>query len=301
MNFGFHQRALARVAYREANKAENDLKSGRIERKEVDVRELQQDVARYDHNGRFYLGMAAAHYLNALGRGAVADPTVENTASEQLNQIEELARSGGRDQGLQAARKCDFMFCIDQSGSMAGGRWAATVKNFQVIYKDNVRDSDRCGCVTFNTEPTTLFPLLEKKDNNMKILEHFSRIGSPTGGTSFFDAIGVCLDQLEAKVPHADQQWIVALTDGEDNQSRIYKTAEDIRARLSRSGIAGLIILGVGMEAIYEVKMSELVRSTKKGVYVNAPAQGGALLLDQAFKEVQGHLDAGQVAVDEAF
>merc|ERR1711862_225068 len=64
------------------------------------------------------------------------------------------------------------------------------------------------------------------------------------GGTAFWEALVTCVDTLKQSPP-AQQQWIVALTDGEDRHSRQH-TLESARAAVQAAeGKANLIVIGI--------------------------------------------------------
>jgi uncharacterized circularly permuted ATP-grasp superfamily protein len=92
------------------------------------------------------------------------------------------------------------------------------------IYDDYVKDNDRVGYIKFNKNVDVIFGLSERGKNRVylrKCLQNVEEVIKPHGETAFFTAIKESL-KLHKKAERRDHsRWIVALTDGEDNSSRI--------------------------------------------------------------------------------
>ena len=67
---------------------------------------------------------------------------------------------------------------------------------------------------------------------------------------AFYSAIDMCLEYLQGTLCGTDD-WIVALTDGDDNCSA-HITAETVKSKL-RSARVGLVIIGIGNDVKAEV------------------------------------------------
>merc|ERR1711972_313050 len=77
------------------------------------------------------------------------------------------------------------------------------------------------------------------------------------GGTDFWDALAACVDTLN-KAPRGQQQWIVALTDGQDQHSTKH-TLESARAAVQRAqGGANLIVIGIQLSQGIKPAMERL-------------------------------------------
>lgn len=80
------------------------------------------------------------------------------------------------------------------------------------------------GFIRFNKNVDVIFGLSERGKNRVylrKCLQNVEDSGNPHGETAFFTAIKESL-RLHKKAERKEHsRWIVALTDGEDNASRI--------------------------------------------------------------------------------
>jgi hypothetical protein len=69
--------------------------------------------------------------------------------------------------------------------------------------------------------------------------------------TAFYSAIEICLAQLSNTGP-TSSDWIIALTDGDDNCSGNYCTAETVKAKLRTSNV-GVVVIGIGNDVQTQV------------------------------------------------
>jgi hypothetical protein len=90
--------------------------------------------------------------------------------------------------------------------------------------------------------------------------------------------------------------WIIALTDGEDNNSTM--TGEALIRMLSNPihNMANVIVIGIGGDVKAEV-LASISRSTPKGVYIFA--NDDKTSIDQAFGEVISLIEGGQIIVED--
>ena len=119
---------------------------------------------------------------------------------------------------------------------------------------------------------------------------------NPTGATAFYDSVVIALSALEvaARTTHNGTNWIVALTDGEDNRSKI--ACDRLAANLQSSAfLDGLIIIAVG-EGVEKEALQSLCSSTSKGVFVFA--EGSKQSIADAFAQV-AQLIQGQVVLED--
>ena len=73
----------------------------------------------------------------------------------------------------------------------------------------------------------------------------------PLALLAFYSAMDICLRNLQSTLMSGKNDWIVALTDGDDNCSA-YITAETVKSKL-RSARVGLVIIGIGNDVKAEV------------------------------------------------
>lgn len=94
----------------------------------------------------------------------------------------------------------------------------------QKIYDEYIKDNDRIGFIRFNKNVDVIFGLSERGKNRVylrKCLQNLENVTKPHGETAFFTGVKESL-KLHKKAERKDHsRWIVALTDGEDNASRI--------------------------------------------------------------------------------
>jgi tetratricopeptide (TPR) repeat protein len=169
----------------------------------------------------------------------------------------------------QQLRKC-IQFVLDMSGSMAGERMADAVRNMRNIYDELVNNLDYVSLVTFNSKVQLVFPLLLKQDHDYRIRSEFDGLQEPTGATAFYDAVHTAVDMLSANggIADAPDRWIVALTDGADNSSRMKPAVlHDI---LTKSGL-NLIIVSVGELSTAGI-LKTMTEQTPRGLYIEESA-----------------------------
>ena len=70
---------------------------------------------------------------------------------------------------------------------------------------------------------------------------------------AFYSAIEICLAQLSnSNTGHTSSDWIIALTDGDDNCSGNYCSPETVNAKLRVSNV-GVVIIGIGNDVQTQV------------------------------------------------
>ena len=152
------------------------------------------------------------------------------------------------------------IFALDYSGSMSGNKIRSAVENIKNIFDNYIDENDYISVVTFNGFVMTNLPLTIKRDNEISIGSTISSLIHPNGGTAFYLAIDETMNMLEGN--HTQNDWIVALTDGEDNCSKSGQK-EKIIKRLSSSD-NGLVIIGVGQDVQTNI-LEEIAHSSIKG------------------------------------
>lgn len=96
-----------------------------------------------------------------------------------------------------------------------------------------------------------------------------------TGSTAMNDAINKAMDALSTLPTTSD--WIITLTDGEDNSSSLKHNA--LVEKLKKSHV-NLIMIGVGRDVLTN-ELQQLAACTKKGLYIGA--SGDAKGINEAF------------------
>lgn len=167
-----------------------------------------------------------------------------------------------------------IVFCLDYSGSMSGGKIRSAVSNLRSIIQDHMSSSDSLSLIRFCHEVTIDVRLKVKGNQDVEYTDILANWTSPCGNTALYDAIASAVSILEESPSCSD--WIVALTDGEDNASR-----RDIStlSNLLRTANANLILIGVGN--VDHEKCQILTSSSRKGLFI--PASDNASGIDEAF------------------
>jgi len=110
------------------------------------------------------------------------------------------------------------VFVLDTSGSMYGAKINAALANIRSIYFHNLRPTDKVSYVKFDSTVKLQFYSQTRRDNDAEIQR--SLVDSYcTGWTALYDAMAHAYALL-ARTAHLDEeQWVIALTDGDDNKS----------------------------------------------------------------------------------
>jgi len=188
----------------------------------------------------------------------------------------------------ETSRAKDIFFLLDYSGSMAGGKNKASLEGIRSIFNDQVNSNDNVSVITFNTESNQVFPLQQKGGHEKEILNHIEFLTYPNGGTAFFDALGTAFEAV-GKASNKRDQWIIALTDGDDNQSKYYSPGK-VKHLASSYPKTTIVIISVG-ELASKSQLEEICKGSNNGILLDVKDSGGAIT--QAFKEVASLLEAG--------
>ncbi len=181
-------------------------------------------------------------------------------------------------------------FIVDYSGSMSGSKIRTATENLSKIMEEHIYDSDSVSLLHFTNQVFIDFPLITKKGNILRIQKAIKELDHPGGATALYDAIATA-EKLFADSPTSND-WIVALTDGEDNSSKW--THENLIACLQKSTVH-VIIMGIGSDVQTGI-LTALAKATSKGTYVFAAGDNASI--DQAFGEVIAVIQ-GQILLED--
>lgn len=90
-----------------------------------------------------------------------------------------------------------------------------------------------------------------KREGSEAISKTIASLIAPNGGTALYDAISAAIDLVKKDNARdgggagGANSWVIALTDGEDNQSRL--KVDQLVALISEAEV-GLIVVGVGQD-----------------------------------------------------
>ena len=237
-------------------------------------------------------------YTKALETGKIYDPLIRKKCLEDMSFI--LASQGLLSKApnittilsrLDSFKGKEIVFLLDVSESMGeGARLKYAIRNFVKIFDKYVRGEDKVCFIRFNYMCEIVFNLTPKKNNTIQLRRQIEGTSQSKGGTAFFDAINVAISEFDRlrKTSGDDSSadnscWIVSLTDGEDNFSKI--SAETIKKKLKKKGI-NLIIVGLGLGAESVGSLSELCKATKDGVFIETPNNDDLDIAFEAISEI---------------
>ncbi|MCZ6753210.1 MAG: VWA domain-containing protein [Acidobacteria bacterium] len=170
---------------------------------------------------------------------------------------------------------------VDNSGSMRDKRKGVNAAALQFVRSSH--PMDEVFIVNFNDEPF----LDTDFTDNLKLLEEGLEKIDSRGGTAFYSAIDASLKHLSEKGTR-DKKVLLAVTDGEDNASRL--SLEEIVKTVQRSDT---VIYTVGL---LSGESSRSVRRTKRALEAISKASGGKAYFPESLSEVQSV--AGIIAAD---
>jgi len=137
-------------------------------------------------------------------------------------------------------RDHQFIFVLDESGSMRGGeKWENALKGLVLCQEALDELEIDFGVIGFSDNPQIHKNLEDKFDENFRDNELNQIMGSLSGGTNDADAVKIALDMLKHQDPEK-QKTIVVITDGEGKSEEMKKLIEEAEE-------AGIKIIGVGI------------------------------------------------------
>ncbi len=170
---------------------------------------------------------------------------------------------------------------VDNSGSMRDKRKGVNAAALQFVRSSH--PMDEVFIVNFNDEPF----LDTDFTDNLKLLEEGLEKIDSRGGTALYSAIDASLKHLSEKGTR-DKKVLLAVTDGEDNASRL--SLEEIVQAVQRSDA---VIYTVGL---LSGESSRSVRRTKRALEAISQASGGKAYFPGSLSEVQSI--ASNIAAD---
>lgn len=191
-----------------------------------------------------------------------------------------LATTLGIPLGTAAAGKKRVAFLLDYSGSMAGSKISAAVSALAAVFDEHIRDTDEVFLAIFNNNFQVIFDLSEKRENMDSKRRAIQSLNRPGGGTKFFDSVSSALERLRRDATPGATNWIVALTDGDDNQSSMGREQLERNLKEATKLLSGLIVIAVGQDVQPE-PLRKLANATAKGCLLLA--DGSAQSISEAF------------------
>lgn len=194
-------------------------------------------------------------------------------------------------------RKKNVIFVIDLSGSMQEyGKMKAVREGALEVYSSKINSQDKVAIIGFHSIVEKILSLTSKGLEEDKIRVCLQRLNHTPYQTAFYDAIGEGIDMLRT-TPDEFQRWIVALTDGQDNNSTKY-TPDNLAAIIKELGFPlNIILIGVGPE-LKDVSfhLLKIVNATPRGKYIPIySTKNVAVEIGKAFKVVEEIMASSEI------
>ncbi|MBI4464377.1 MAG: VWA domain-containing protein [Acidobacteria bacterium] len=201
----------------------------------------------------------------------------ENRPVTDLRQDHFQVFENGVEQKLKLFKREDIPvsvgIVVDNSGSMRDKRRGVNAAALKFVRSSNPRDE--VFIVNFNEEA---FLDADFTDNIQLLEEGLEKIDA-RGGTALYDALDAALRHLQEKASW-DKKVLLAVTDGEDNASRM--SLEQIVKEVQRSPV---MIYTVGL---LSGESSRSLRRAKRALEALSRASGGEAYFPKNLSEVDG-------------
>ena len=159
-----------------------------------------------------------------------------------------------RDVWWYTKRRTNVFLVADTSGSMAGEKIAGAREAMAVFLSQIKSDQERVGLVTFSSQVNDVIPVAPLSANRTTLLNRIEQM-SAGGDTALLDAVWEAYTRLQQLNDRERINAIVAMTDGQENNSRI--RLSDLVARIKSSNERGVPVVifcvAYGQDADYEV------------------------------------------------
>lgn len=208
--------------------------------------------------GREHDRMALALYREALSCSERTKEHTINILFIKINTIVERNEDSGllsrkflngfkselKRRNLTSGTAKEIMFVVDYSGSMSGGKMRRSRKGITDVVCTQMTPQDYGGIIQFNSNVKCRLHLTNDHD---KILHAVDCLTQPSGGTALWDGVGSAISELmENSQAENMSKWLVVVSDGADNRSKIFDTKK--LAKSIRSKRLNIVILSVGVD-----------------------------------------------------
>ncbi|MCY3414345.1 MAG: tetratricopeptide repeat protein [Candidatus Heimdallarchaeota archaeon] len=243
---------------------------------------------------------ALEQFLKAVEMAEGMDIRVVTTS---LRNVQEIYEEQGKvdladaiEKQLQAkaggSKPKEVTFVLDYSGSMSGKRIRNATQGILNIFNNQVNPKDLVSLIIFHSTYRVLIHPTLKEEVEREFINTVGNLTRPGGATAFYDALGHSMQDFIDR-PSQKEQWVIALTDGDDNSSVSYSPYQIISQAQHSVGV-NLVIIGVG-ELQHKQLIEEMTNNTDKGRYIDI-ADGVAESITTAFEEVSTMLS--EIAVE---
>ena len=208
-----------------------------------------------------------------------------------------LAQKMRKHVGVQGPPK-HVHFVLDVSGSMSGSRITRCRESINKIVVQYLGPGDTVSLTTFHSTSRNVFTGLEViKDQKTITYKIYNE--TPVGAaTLFYDTVGSVVHSTVSNSIANKDQWIVALTDGEDNRSGTYKNRSTDCVKDNLIDMIGvndinLIVITVDLTDVGEIK--KMTSASNNGMHIHAR---NTTDIEEAFGKVAAIISKGQVHME---
>ena len=218
------------------------------------------------------------------------DTTLHHKAENELTKVNNVL-----------VQKKDVIFIIDQSGSMhEWGKMEAARMGSLGVFNETINIGDRIAIIGFHSNTITHLDLTEKKGGVTDTVGIFNELKAMPYNTKLYDSIAHGINLLINSPPirgQERQQWIVTLTDGEDNESKKYNPKKIANLIKTISPPLNFVLIGIGPELRkYHKKMTDMVAATPRGKYITIySAKNVKKRIENAFQTVKEIMVASEI------
>jgi len=219
-------------------------------------------------------------------------------SKEDVDKLKQIAAAHRFDLNTATGKKAvtaskRVAFVIDYSASMSGPKIRSAIENVKNIFQTHISDVDFITVLTFNSTVITQLPITLKGESEEKISMKISSLKFPSGETALYSAIFRCVNVLTHNGP-TKNDWIIALTDGDDNCST--ESSDQLTSQLQTSDV-GLVMIGVGADVKEDLlKQFADAVPNNRGLFVFA--DGSKSSIDMAFKQAALLINANMIFED---
>ncbi|VBB17672.1 vWA-like protein, partial [Yasminevirus sp. GU-2018] len=213
-------------------------------------------------------------------------PTIKRMFKQKcLSELYEVYSEAGDMSAVERVRRemgvskdKHILFVLDCSGSMEGPAIIACRASIVNILVHNLTGGDTASMITFNTTTSWLFTNKDVRDVNMMTNKVYHNT-KPEGGTAFYDALMMASQHVVSGGMTSSDQWIVALTDGDDNKSSP-NAKNKLISYIRENGVNVIIIAHGKIDTIEELK--SITRASPKGILLKSDNTVG---INEAFQK----------------
>jgi len=192
-------------------------------------------------------------------------------------------------------------FVLDCSGSMSFVASGGVVpikecrKSIVEIFTKFMDKTDSASLITFNerTNINWVFQNSVIKDNLNNMIGKVNTRTRTGGRTAFYDALIAAITAIQENSMKNKDQWIVALTDGDDNQSHSNYT--HVIDKIKSKNMNIIIITAGDVSNDNQCYIQRIANSAEKGMHLHADISGIAEVFTKAMEFVskgQGNIES---------